>query len=79
MSPVRYRTVEEEGLSGGWDPIRGYWRKPSPANRETLRGFLTSQSIRWQYIHGVPHASAVSPDGYSLDDFYLVRPGAAEI
>jgi pimeloyl-ACP methyl ester carboxylesterase len=27
----------------------------------------------------VPDASAVSPDGYSLDDFYLVRPGAHEV
>ena len=26
----------EEGLSDGWDPIRAYWREPSPANREAL-------------------------------------------
>ena len=24
----------EEGLSDGWNPIRAYWREPSPANRE---------------------------------------------
>jgi pimeloyl-ACP methyl ester carboxylesterase len=27
----------------------------------------------------VPDASAVSPDGYSLDNFYLSRPGVAEV
>ena len=27
----------------------------------------------------MPDATAVSPDGYSLDDFYLARPGADEI
>jgi hypothetical protein len=27
----------------------------------------------------VPDVTAVSPDGYSLDNFYLVRPGADEV
>ena len=69
----------EEGLSDGWNPIRAYWREPSPANREALRAFLTPEATLWQYTHGVPDATAVSPDGYSLDDFYLTRPGADEI
>ena len=69
----------EEGLSDGWDPIRAYWRDPTPANREALRAFLTPEATRWQYTHGVPDATAVSPDGYSLDDFYLARPEADEI
>nr|WP_241975153.1 alpha/beta hydrolase [Paraburkholderia sp. BL17N1] len=33
----------------------------------------------WQYTHGVPDTTLVSPDGYALDDFYLGRPGADEI
>ena len=69
----------EEGLSDGWDPIRAYWQEPSPANREALRAFLTPETTLWQYTHGVTDATAVSPDGYSLDDFYLARPGADEI
>ncbi|HEY2388756.1 MAG TPA: alpha/beta hydrolase [Candidatus Binatia bacterium] len=69
----------EEGLSDGWSPIQAYWREPSPANREALRSFLTPDTTRWQYTHGVPDATAVSPDGYSLDSFYLARPGADEI
>jgi pimeloyl-ACP methyl ester carboxylesterase len=69
----------EEGLSEGWNPIRAYWRDPTPANREALRTFLTPEATIWQYIHGVPDATAVSPDGYALDDFYLARPGADEI
>jgi pimeloyl-ACP methyl ester carboxylesterase len=69
----------EEGLSDGWNPIRAYWREPSPANREALRAFLTPAATLWQYTHGVPDATLVSPDGYALDDFYLARPGADEI
>jgi pimeloyl-ACP methyl ester carboxylesterase len=69
----------EEGLSDGWNPIRAYWQDASPANREALRAMLSREATIWQYTHGVPDASAVSPDGYSLDDYYMNRPGAHEI
>ena len=69
----------EEGLSDGWNPIRAYWQDPSKANREALRAFLKPETTIWQYTHGVPDPTTVSPDGYSLDNFYLTRPGAAEM
>jgi pimeloyl-ACP methyl ester carboxylesterase len=69
----------EEGLSDGWNPIRAYWQEPSLANREALRSFLAADTTRWQYTHGVPDVTGVSPDGYSLDNFYLARPGADEV
>jgi pimeloyl-ACP methyl ester carboxylesterase len=69
----------EEGLSEGWNPIRAYWQDASPANREALRAFLKPETTIWQYTHGVPDPSMVSPDGYSLDNFYLARPGADEV
>jgi pimeloyl-ACP methyl ester carboxylesterase len=69
----------EEGLSDGWNPIRAYWQDASEANRKALRGFLTPESTRWQYTHGVPDGADVSPDGTALDNFYLTRPGADEI
>ena len=69
----------EEGLSDGWNPIRAYWQDASPANREALRAFLKPETTAWQYTHGVPDVTRVSPDGYSLDNFYLTRPGADEV
>ena len=68
-----------EGLSDGWNPIRAYWQDASPANREALRAFLKPETTAWQYTHGVPDTTTVSPDGYSLDNFYLSRPGADEL
>src|SRR5438094_6418413 len=65
-----------EGLSAGWNPIRAYWEVPSQANREALRTLLSPETTVWQYTHGVPDPTSVSPDGYSLDNFYLARPGA---
>jgi pimeloyl-ACP methyl ester carboxylesterase len=69
----------EEGLSEGWTPIRAYWDDPSPTNREALRAFITPETTRWQYTHGVPDPTLVSPDGQNLDTCYLARPGADEI
>src|SRR5882762_7822482 len=69
----------EEGLSEGWNPIRAYWQEPSQANREALRAFLSPETTRWQYTHGVADETTVSPDGLSLDNFYLARPGADEV
>jgi len=69
----------EEGLSDGWNPIRAYWQNASEANRAALRAFLSPETTVWQYTHGVTDTSLVSPDGYSLDNFYLARPGADEV
>ena len=68
----------EEGLSEGWNPIRTYWREPTQANRDALRSFLSPETTLFQYTHGVADLSVVSPDGRSLDDHYLARPGAHE-
>jgi pimeloyl-ACP methyl ester carboxylesterase len=69
----------EEGLSDGWNPIRAYWQDASPANREALRAFLKPETTVWQYTHGVSDPTSVSPDGYTLDNFYLSRPGVADV
>ena len=44
-----------------------------------LRAFLKPETTLWQYTHGVTDPTRVSPDGYSLDNFYLARPGADEV
>ena len=69
----------DEGLSDGWSPIRAYWQDPSQANREALRAFLKPETTVWQYTHGAPDPTRVSPDGYTLDNFYLARPGVADV
>ena len=69
----------EEGLSDGWNPIQAYWKDPSKVNREAIRTFVAPQTTIWQYTHGVPDTTRVSPDGYGLDNYYLARSGADEI
>ena len=69
----------EEGLSEEWAPIRAYWREASEENRNAVKAALTPEATVWQYTHGVADASQVSPDGYSLDNFYLARPGTETV
>ncbi len=68
-----------EGLSEGWNPIRAYWKDPSPENRAALRGFLAPEATRWQYSHGVAAPEMLSPDAWTLDSALLARPGNDEI
>jgi hypothetical protein len=49
-----------------------------PPNRRISRA-LTPEATRYQYMQGVSDPSLVSPDGSTLDDFYLARPGAHKV
>ncbi|MBZ5509363.1 MAG: alpha/beta hydrolase [Acidobacteriia bacterium] len=69
----------EEGLSEGWNPIQRYWKDPNAENRAALRNFLTPETTKWQYIHGVQDVSLVAPEAYELDSALLARPGNDEI
>ena len=67
-----------EGLSAGWAPWQAYWREPTEENRARCRAALTDEAIRAQYEDGAP-AGRVGPDGWTLDQFYMHRPDAADI
>lgn len=69
----------DEGLSAGWDSMKEYWRHPTAEYRESLRAAFSPEATRHQYIQGVGDASTVSPDGSTLDDFYLARAGAHDV
>jgi pimeloyl-ACP methyl ester carboxylesterase len=69
----------EEGLSEGWNPIQKYWKDPTAENRAALRAFLTPESTRFLYLHGVSDESLVAPESWTLDSALLARPGNDEI
>ena len=69
----------EEGLGAAWEPIQRYWREPSTANRDALRGAFTLEAIRSQYTDGVAHPETIAPESYTLDAALIARPGNVEI
>jgi len=66
----------EEGLREDTiGPMRAYWERPTAANREALRPFLTIEATRMQYTRGVPadKLELVSPDAIAHDQAILDR------
>jgi pimeloyl-ACP methyl ester carboxylesterase len=58
-----------------WKPVREYWQDRTPQTEAAVRGALTLDAIRWQYLHGVPDQSLVSPDAWHHDFAQVSRPG----
>ncbi|MGW1208272.1 alpha/beta fold hydrolase [Streptomyces sp. NPDC002499] len=58
-----------------WKPVRAYWQEQSPQTEPGVRGALTLEAIRWQYLHGVADESLVDPDTWHHDLASVSRPG----
>jgi pimeloyl-ACP methyl ester carboxylesterase len=58
-----------------WKPVREYWQDQGPDTEAAIRQALTLDVIRWQYLHGVPDESLVSPDTWQHDFAQVSRPG----
>jgi pimeloyl-ACP methyl ester carboxylesterase len=58
-----------------WQPVRAYWERRTPETEASLRQAMTLEAIRWQYLHGVPDQSLVSPDTWYHDFAMVSRPG----
>lgn len=62
-----------------WDGLFAYAKDPNPETEAPVRGVLTLEATRWQYLNGVADPSLVSPDNWVHDQALLDRPGNAEI
>jgi pimeloyl-ACP methyl ester carboxylesterase len=58
-----------------WKPVREYWQDKNHQTEAAVRQALTLDAIRWQYLHGVPDESLVSPDTWNHDYAQVSRPG----
>ncbi len=78
---VQNGNAYDEGLSKEWDPLKAYWREPTQANREKLRGWLNPDGMRLQYTAGLPDSQLAlfSPDTWQLDWALLSRPGNIDL
>lgn len=70
----------EEGLGKeAWAPVLALIEERTPETEAPVREISGPDGIRWQYLHGVPDPSAVSPDAYEHDTALMARPGQPEI
>ncbi|MEV0208856.1 alpha/beta hydrolase [Streptomyces sp. NPDC050788] len=70
---------EEGFVKPFWDGVFAYTSNPGPETEAAMRGALTLESTRWQYVNGVADPSLVSPDNWLHDQALLDRPGNDEI
>lgn len=62
-----------------WKTIWAYHQAPGPDTEEPVRGFLSLDATRWQYVTGVPDETLVDPEAWHHDFALLSRPGNDEI
>jgi len=76
---VQNGNAYDEGIQKFWEPIQKYWASGSNADREAIRWLTSLKATKWQYTHGVPDTTLVSPDSWTMDQARLDRPGNQEI
>lgn len=64
--------IYREGLGEKWATREEYWSNPTPEKRESYKAAFSPATIKHQYIDGTKE-NVVSPDGYTLDSFYMSR------
>ncbi|MBB3603421.1 pimeloyl-ACP methyl ester carboxylesterase [Mycolicibacterium sp. BK556] len=62
-----------------WKAVWAYQDQPSPGTEEPLRGFLSLEATRWQYVTGVSDETLIDPETWHHDYALLSRPGNDEI
>ena len=68
-----------EGLGDALDPLVAYIQNQNAETEKGARFYLSPGAVEWLYTDGAEDLSKISPDGYSLDQYYLSRSGNDEI
>jgi len=76
---VQNANAYNEGLSEALIPLVSYIQNQTEDTEKGARFFLSSDAVKWLYTEGVEDVSKISPDGYTIDQYYLGRPGNDEI
>ncbi len=76
---VQNGNAYDEGLEGFWDPFRAYWKNRTAETAKPLAGFLNIGATKWQYTQGTRDPESISPDAWTVDQYFLDRPGNKDI
>jgi len=76
---VQNANAYNEGLGDALTPLIGYIQNQNQETEKAARFFLSHAATKWLYTEGAEDASKIGPDGYTIDQYYLDRPGNDEI
>ncbi|GAA4242676.1 alpha/beta hydrolase [Actinomadura meridiana] len=70
---------EDGFVESFWAGLWAYGTNPGPDTEPAVRAALSLDAIRWQYVHGVPDPSLVSPDTWEHDFALVSREGNDQV
>lgn len=76
---IQNANAYNEGLGDALKPLVDYIQNPNEETEKTVRFFLSSDANKWLHTDGAEDLSNISPDSYTIDQYYLDRPGNDEI
>jgi pimeloyl-ACP methyl ester carboxylesterase len=76
---VQNANAYNEGLGDALSLLVNYIQSPNPGTEEAVRFFLSPDTTRWLYTDGAEDVLKISPDSYTIDQYYSDRPGNDEI
>jgi pimeloyl-ACP methyl ester carboxylesterase len=76
---VQNANAYNEGLGDALRPLVDYIQNQNAETEKGVRIFLSFGTTKWLYTDGAEDVSKISPDGYTIDQYYLDRPGNDEI
>jgi pimeloyl-ACP methyl ester carboxylesterase len=68
-----------EGLGEALNPLVAYIQNENAETENGARSYLSREAVKWLYTEGSEDHSEISPDGYTIDQYYLGRPGNDKI
>jgi len=69
----------KKAFGGAFDPMKPFWADRNSETEKPVCDLLTKETTMFQYTHGVTDPDRISPDSYTVDQFFLDRPGNAAI
>jgi pimeloyl-ACP methyl ester carboxylesterase len=76
---IQNANAYNEGLGDALGPLVDYIQDQNVQTEQAVRGFLSPDTTRWLYTDGADDVLKISPDGYTIDQYFLNRPGNDEI
>jgi pimeloyl-ACP methyl ester carboxylesterase len=64
-----------EGIGAAFNPMKPFWANRNAETEKPIRDLLKKDTTIFQYTHGTKDPSRISPDSYTVDQFFLDRPG----
>ena len=70
---------EEGFVEQFWAPLWRWAADGNPDDEAVVRSTLTTELVRWQYVHGLDEPSVVDPDTWTRDVAQISRPGMTQV